>query len=286
MTASSDPKFILRAVVRALSAFSRKNGWVMSSHIAMSMMLALFPFILFTVSLSGAIASVLGQDVAIGDLLDPVFGSWPKEVSGPILREVYAVLETSSTSLATFGGVLTLYFASNGVDAVRIAMVNAYGDTDLRPYWKARLICLGLVIVGGIGVMATALFEVILPLYLRYIADLLPYPVVGAGWEQGLRGGLLILVPLVAVLLCHLLLPGQRHRLTQILPGACLTLVLWWAAGVGFAVYVGSFAQYSATYAGLAGAMAAMIFLYVNAAILILGAELNGALMAEDCERD
>ena len=275
------PATVFSAVLAALSSFNRKNGWVMSSHIAMSMMLALFPFVLFTVALSGALASVLGQDVSIGDLLDPVFGSWPEEVSGPILRELYAVLDSSSTGLATLGGLLTLYFASNGVDAVRVALVNAYGDTDPRPYWQARLICLGLVILGGAGVLATALFEVILPLYLRYVADLLPVPAVGRGWDQGLHGVLLLLVPLVAVLLCHVVLPGQRHRLAQILPGALLTLVLWWAAGVGFAIYVGSFAQYSATYAGLAGAMAAMIFLYVNAAILILGAEFNHALMAK-----
>lgn len=272
------------ALICAAQAFSRKNGWVMSSHIAMSLMLALFPFVLFTVALSGALAAVLGQDVAIGDLLDPVFGGWPEAVSGPILRELYAVLDTSSTQLATLGGVLTLYFASNGVDAVRVAMVNAYGDVDPRPYWKARLICLGLVILGGAGVLATAMFEVILPLYLRYVADLLPYPLIAQGWDLGLRGLLLVLVPLAAVMACHLVLPGQRHRLSQILPGALLTLALWWAAGIGFAYYVGSFAQYSATYAGLAGAMAAMIFLYVNAAILILGAEFNGVLMSGPAE--
>ncbi|MDE4272792.1 YihY/virulence factor BrkB family protein [Phaeobacter gallaeciensis] len=272
----------LRALARAAAAFNRKNGWVMSSHIAMSMMLALFPFVLFTVALSGAAASLLSQDVAIEDLVDLVFGGWPEEVSKPILNELFAVLETSSTQLATLGGVLALYFASNGVNAVRVAMVNAYGDNDPRPFWKARLICAGLVVLGGAGILVAALFEVVLPLYVRYIADLLPYQLVGPGWERGFSGVLLFLLPLVAVLLCHILLPGQRHRVSQILPGAVLTVVLWWAAGIGFAIYVGSFAQYSATYAGLAGAMAAMIFLYVNAAILIFGAEFNGALVRLD----
>ena len=60
-----------------------------------------------------------------------------------------------------------------------------------------------------------------------------------------------------------------------------VTLLLWWAAGTGFALYVSSFASYSATYAGLAGAMAALIFLYLNAAILILGAEINGVLQTD-----
>ena len=65
----------------------------------------------------------------------------------------------------------------------------------------------------------------------------------------------------------------------QILPGVLLTLVLWSAGGWAFSIYIGKFATYSATYAGLAGAMAALIFLYLCAAMLILGAEYNGALM-------
>ncbi len=81
------------------------------------------------------------------------------------------------------------------------------------------------------------------------------------------------------VLVAHLILPTGRHKLRQILPGVVLTLALWAAGGWGFSVYIAQFASYSATYAGLAGAMAALIFLYLCAAILILGAEYNGALM-------
>ena len=68
----------------------------------------------------------------------------------------------------------------------------------------------------------------------------------------------------------------------QILPGVALTLRLWAAGGWGFSVYIAQFATYSATYAGLAGAMAALIFMYLCAAILIFGAEFNGALMDID----
>lgn len=251
----------------------------MSSHIAMSLMLALFPFVLFTVALSGALASLFSQHVVLDDLVDLVFGAWPEAVSAPILAELYAVLETSSTGLATFGGLLALYFASNGVNAVRLAMVQAYHDVDARPFWLSRLICFGLVILGGCGILLAALFEVVLPLYLHYLADFFPQTTLSLPQGLGLNSMLVALLPLIAVLLCHLILPGRFHRIPHLLPGVVLTVGLWWAAGIGFAYYVGSVAQYSATYAGLAGAMAAMIFLYVNAAILILGAEFNGALI-------
>lgn len=279
MKYSHAPQILVKSLWVALKRFNDKNGWVMSSHIAMSMMLALFPFVLFTVALSGAVANVFSSDVALDDLVALVFGSWPEAVSTPIVTELYAVLETSSTGLATFGGVLALYFASNGVNAVRVAMVQAYHDTDTRPFWLSRLICVGLVILGGIGILLVATFEVILPLYLHYLADFLPKIPALLTWPLGLNAILTAFLPLVAVLVCHLALPGRIHRVSTILPGTLLTVALWWAAGIGFAYYVGSVAQYSATYAGLAGAMAAMIFLYVNAAILILGAEFNGVLI-------
>lgn len=269
----------IRALWLAVQRFHRKNGWVMSSHIAMSLMLALFPFVLFTVALAGAAANVFSRDVSLEDLVDLVFGAWPEAVSAPILAELYAVLESSTTGLATFGGILALYFASNGVNAIRLAMVQAYHDTDLRPYWLARLICLGLVILGGAGILLAAVFEVLLPLYLRFLSDFFPDSPVTLPAGLGLNSLFIALLPLIAVLLCHLVLPGRVHRIAHLLPGVVLTVLLWWVAGIGFAFYVGSVAQYSATYAGLAGAMAAMIFLYVNAAILILGAEFNGALI-------
>ena len=267
------------ALVAAAKRFSSKQGWVLSSHIAMSLMLALFPFVLFTVALAGAIAGELSQNFELEDMVDLVFGAWPEAVADPIVSELYSVLAASNSRLMTIGGVLALYFASNGVDAIRLAMVQAYRDEDPRPFWKSRLLCILFVILGGAGIMATAVFEFLLPFTTQYLAEFFPQIQFPSGWESGLNGLLAALMPIAAVLACHVWLPGHVHGVLQILPGALLTVLLWWAASWMFAMYVGGFARYSATYAGLAGAMAALIFLYLIAAILILGAEFNGALI-------
>lgn len=264
-----------RALWAAVERFNRKGGWVMSSHIAMSMMLSLFPFILFIVSLAG----FLSQDVDSSDLVGLVFGAWPEDVAGPIVAEIENVVAGSSSRLMTLGGVVAIYFASNGIDAVRVAMTRAYRDEDARPFWRARLLCLGFVLAGGTLVLAAALFEVALPLYL----SLVPEAVSGSwqGWFTGdrLHVGLILVVPVIAVTASHLWLPGHRHSWRQIWPGVLLTLGLWAAGAQAFAFYIARFSTYGATYAGLAGAMAALIFMYLMAAILILGAEFNGALI-------
>ncbi len=265
----------IRGFWLALRRFNNKNGFVMSSHVAMSLMLALFPFALFTVALAGA----LSQGYVTDELIELIFGAWPEDVADPIVKELRAVLDGAGSGVITLGGLLAIYFASNGVAAVRQAMTRAYHDQDMWPFWKARLLCLGLVIGGGAAILAIAAVEVVLPVYTRLVSEKTAVDVDGWLSVDRLRWTFTVAVPAGTVLIAHLVLPTRRHSLMQILPGVVLTLSLWAAGGWGFSVYIAQFATYSATYAGLAGAMAALIFLYLCSAMLILGAEYNGALM-------
>ncbi|WP_170413462.1 YihY/virulence factor BrkB family protein [Ruegeria atlantica] len=272
----------VQALWLAVVRFNNKNGFVMSSHVAMSLMLALFPFVLFTVALAGS----LSQGYVTDELIELVFGAWPKDVAGPIVAELRAVLQESGSGVITLGGLLAIFFASNGVMAVRAAMNQAYHDSDVWPFWKTRLLCLGLVIVGGVAILGIAAVEVVLPAYTQLVSEKTDVNVSDWLSVDRLRWTFTVAVPAGTVLLAHLILPTRRHKLMQILPGVMLTLALWAAGGWGFSIYIAQFATYSATYAGLAGVMAALIFLYLCAAILILGAEYNGALMDLEDNQD
>jgi membrane protein len=76
----------------------------------------------------------------------------------------------------------------------------------------------------------------------------------------------------------HLLLPARKRRIKSVATGALFTLVLWWIAGKAFGFYINRIADYSATYAGLAGVIALMFFLYIQALIFLYGAELNRSI--------
>ena len=270
----SFPGLLLRALLAAARRFVDSNGFVLCSHVAMSLMLALFPFILFVVAMAGA----LSRDVDADALIELIFGGWPEDIAKPISREIRSVLEASGLQLMTFGGVLALWFASNGVDAVRIALSRAYRDSDPRPFWKTRALSLLFVLLGGSAILLGVTVSFALPAYFQFFAQAIPDPL--AAWlENTALHWLVTLAALFfAVGACHVWLPGVRHGIAEIWPGVLLTVALWIAAARGFALYIAYFADYSATYAGLAGAMAALIFLYLLAAILILGAEFNGAL--------
>ena len=86
-------------------------------------------------------------------------------------------------------------------------------------------------------------------------------------------------VILVALVLVHKWLPAGRRRLVEIAPGIAATMALWIVTGVGFGRYLAQFAgTYVSTYAGLASAMVALVFLYWTAAIFVYGGELNDAI--------
>jgi membrane protein len=261
---------LLRALPVAMRRFNVKGDWVMSSHVAMSMMLALFPFAIFVVSVAGflsrelSLAAILTDNVHAEDVTGLIFGAWPDAIEGPIVAELTRVLAADNVRLMTVGGLLMLFFASNGVDAVRQAMTRAYHDVDHRPFWKARLLCIVFVA---------------LPFYTARIGAALPWEMPKWLSDLELARPVISAMPVLAALAAHVFLPGRRHRLRRILPGVLLSTALWMLVGWGFSYYVRTFGSYSATYAGLAGAMAALIFLYLISAILIFGAEYNGALI-------
>ncbi|MEH0070527.1 YhjD/YihY/BrkB family envelope integrity protein [Pannonibacter sp. Pt2-lr] len=60
-----------------------------------------------------------------------------------------------------------------------------------------------------------------------------------------------------------------------------LTLVLWVACGAVFGWYLAGYADYVSTYAGLAGVMSALVFLYILAVLLLIGGELNAAILRQ-----
>jgi membrane protein len=267
-------KRLFDLLVATAVRFNANDGWAHASHIALSMLMALFPFCIFSLSLAGQ----LSADLSIPDLVEFVFGAWPDEVAEPIEREIAAVLETSGTASLTLNGFLAIFFASNGVDAVRAAISDAYRETDPRPFWKTRLLCVAFVVFGGLALSIAGILTVAVPVYFHFVQAAAPNIYTQLFSSEPLRVTLTVALLLFLLIACHLWLPGLRHPLRRLMPGISLTLVLWFVCAQVFSFYIKNVASYSVTYAGLAGIMASLVFMYLMAAVFILGAEFNGIL--------
>ena len=270
---------VLRTAFRiafdAFRLFIADDGWAIASHIALSTLMALFPFLIVLTALAGFVGSKALADEAAGILL----GAWPEEVALPIAAEIHRVLTTARGDVLTVGVVLAIYFSSSGVESLRIGLNRAYAVEEARGWWLLRLESIGYVLVGAMALIALAFLVVLGPLIFATAARYAPWlaPLEGLVTFGRLAAASFVLV--LALVLVHLWLPAGRRRLIEIAPGVIATLALWLAGGLLFARYLDGFSSaYVATYAGLASVMIALVFLYLSASIFIYGGELNAAI--------
>ncbi|HEV3395475.1 MAG TPA: YihY/virulence factor BrkB family protein [Xanthobacteraceae bacterium] len=278
--------WFLRIPLDAFQHFLAADGWAIASYIAFAILAAMFPFLILVNALAGAIGSSdLG--VEAGRIL---LGAWPREVAAPIAGDVQevqnAVQNAGHSSAVAVGAALAVYFASNGIESLRIGLNRAYGVMETRSWWLLRAESTVYVLVSAIALLVVAVLVVLAPLLLetavRYVQWLQPLDRLGTVARLAVASAVLV----VALVLLHLFLPAGRRRIRQILPGVVVTIMLWLAGGAAFGLYLAQYAnRYVTTYAGLASAMIALVFLYLSAAIFIYGGELNAAILRARRER-
>ncbi len=264
-----------RVVIDAFYRFNADDGWAIASHIALSILMAMFPFLILVTALAGFLDSKnLADEVA-----RLVVAAWPHKVAAPIADQIHTVLTSAQGDVLTLGAVFALYFSSSGVESLRIGLNRAYGLAERRPWWLLRLESIAYVLVGALSMLALAFLVVLGPLMFRATLAYAPTLVSFEGHYNFARLIVAALVIAAALFILHLWLPAGRRRFREVWPGIVATLVLWLACGFAFGRYLNSFsAAYVTYYAGLASAMTALVFLYFSAWIFIYGGELNAAI--------
>jgi membrane protein len=268
----------LRIALNALYAFGEDDGWALASHIALSVLLALFPFLIVLTALAGLAGSANMAD----DLANLLLQTWPQAVAEPLTREIHNVLGTPRSGVLTIGVVLAVYFASSGVDSLRIALNRAYNVTETRPWWLLKLESIAYVMVAALALLALGFLIVLAPLAFATAVKYAPWLAPLERQFTYTRYAVTAVAIVIAVVVAHKWLPGGRRRFVDIAPGVIVTLILWLAGGILFGRYLAEFANnYVTTYAGLASAMMALVFLYWIATIFVYGGELNAEIIKE-----
>jgi membrane protein len=267
-----------RIAMDAFYRFNADDGWAIASHIALSVLMSMFPFLIFVTAIAGFIGSKnLADEVA-----QLIIAAWPHEVSGGIAGEIHNVLTTARGDILTVGALFAIYFSSSGVESLRIGLNRAYGLTEKRPWWLLRLESIGYVIVSALGFLALAFLVVLGPLVFRAALAYAPWlEPLERHYDIG-RFSVAAFLLMVALMILHMWLPAGRRQIKDVWPGIVATLALWLACGFVFGRYLSDFSYtYVNYYAGLASAMTALVFLYFTAWIFIFGGELNAAIARE-----
>jgi membrane protein len=264
-----------RAVLREASLrLWSDDAFGLAGNVAFRALLAIFPFLIFTSSLTAFIGDRSMADTLIAFLIAIV----PHDLAGPIAAEVEQVMTVPRGGVLSIGILLTIWFAVGGVDGVRVGLNRAYGIRETRSTLALYAVQVAVVIVAGLALVLVGYLLVLAPRLGSALHTVLP------GFDPTSVTVGLIRYPTAAVILvaalfvAHVFLPARRTRFENVWPGILFTLVAWTLLASAFSFYLSSFASYSSYYAGLAGIVAALYFMYLAALVLILGGELNRAL--------
>ena len=250
---------------------------VRSAALAYYFVLAVFPAMLFLLSLLGFFASAGSH---LRETLFTTLGQvLPDSASDLIHKTLDEVTRSSGAGKAVFGILAALWSASSGVSAIIQCLDIAYDVKEDRPFWKQKAISVGLtvtlavLVIGALGLM----------LYGGTAADWLGAHV-GLGqtfvliWKI-VQWPLVLAFMFVAFAVTYYFAPNLKEpEWHWITPGAVLGLFLWIVASFGFKLYLTFFNSYSKTYGSLGAVIILLLWLYFTGFAILVGGEVNSAI--------
>jgi membrane protein len=259
---------------RTVSEVIADNCLGLAAQLAYYFFLALFPALLFIVALLSY--------VPVDNLLDTVTATLsrvaPGEVLAIIREQLQNIAADNAGGLLTFGVLGALWSSSAGLTAVIESLNQAYDIQECRPWWKVRLTAIALTIALALFIIVSTVLVIAGPTLAERVADWFG---MGAAFEwtwKILQWPIVFVLVATAIALVFYFAPDAEQEWIWITPGSVLATVLWLLVSLGFKFYVTSFGSYNATYGAIGGVIVLLLWFYVSALAVLVGAEMNAEI--------
>lgn len=241
--------------------------------IAYSFFMAIFPFLLFILTLipfvpiEGAQEGLLS---IISDVLPPKTFDAVDSVLVDIIKNQYG-------GLLSFGFIGSIFLMTNGVNAIFGGFEYSYHVKEVRNFFRAYFIAMLVSIVIVFFLLLTVILIILFELILKDLVSL-GWLEDNLIWLQLIRGFIFLTMIFITVsMLYHYgVKEGKHSRFFS--PGAVFTTVLSILTFYLFGYYVTEFAKYNELYGSIGTLLILMLFIWLNAIILLLGFELNASI--------
>jgi len=249
----------------------------MAAQIAYYMMLALFPFLLFLLSLISYLP-ILESDQVLANLSE----SLPPESFEMVKGTVRAVLSQREGGILGLGLLVALWSGSMGVGALITTINRAYNIHPKRniAVQKALSIVLTLALSGF--VILSTLLVLLGPSLSHQMFQALGLAGDSQAVWSAVRFPLVLLMNLLALSILYFFATEAKQRYVWILPGTISATVLWFGVSQLFRLFVRNFGSYNVTYGSIAAVIILMVYLWLSGFIFLLGAEINALMRRMD----
>lgn len=242
-------------------------------------LLALFPLLLFLITILGFFAEP-GEEMRI-ELLVHLSQMLPRTASELIYTTVDEIAKNADSVKLFFGLASGLWIISSGMVAMSEAVNAMYGVKEARPFWRVRLLAVGLILVLAVLILSA----LTLLLYGGEIGDLLAnffnqgdlYAVL---WTAA-QIPIVLAFMLFAFALIYYFAPNLHdQKWYWITPGSVLGVALWLLISFAFRLYMRHFDNYSVTYGSLGAVIVLMLWLYLTGVTILIGSKINAEIEA------
>ena len=247
---------------------------LLAAGVAFYALLALFPAITAMMAISGLIV----DPTEIVTQIDHLEGLMPDQAVQIITDQATSVAGSRQSGLgltAILGILLAIYSASRGMGSLIKGMNVAYNQREKRGLIMLTLINLVLTVFLIIGVLLGLLATTAIPAFLSFMDF-------GPGWSLLISILTLVTVFFMTIFGLSLLYrfgPSRRRpQWSWASVGAVVGCSLWIIASAGFAFYVSNFGSYNESFGALGGIVVLLMWLWISAFIVLLGAELNAEI--------
>ncbi len=255
------------------------------AQVAFYFSFSLFPLLFFLISLFGL---VLESTTRLqSELFTYLYQIMPASAYDLVRKTVDEIVVSSTTGKLTLGLAITLWSSSVGVDSLRTALNAVAGIIETRPWWKTKLQSLALTF-ASILLLAIAVSFVFYGWQLVQIGlGMLGFDSVSRWWLVTLQWVMIVAIMLAACEMVYNLLPDYKNfHWDWITPGSIVSIFLWIVFTGGFRLYLEYFNTYNRAYGSLGAVIILMLWLYLTAVVLLIGAAVNAVQSEMSAEHE
>jgi membrane protein len=253
----------------------------LAAELAYRFLFAVFPFGLFVAALGAFISSFFHVNNPAGQIVAGLGDNLPPAIGTGLRPDLERLLSSPRADLLSVGAIAALWAATGGTNALVKGMHRAYEVPESRPFIVRYLIAIGLTLLAAVGVIASFVTIVGGALATQQVAAQFGLGAQAFAVLQLLRYPAVFLALTLAVTILYRYAPSVVVPWRWVVVGAAFFTIGWLVATAGLGYYASNVANYGATYGSLGAVIVLMLWFYVTAALLLIGAELTAALARE-----
>jgi membrane protein len=235
---------------------------------------ALFPAILFVI----AIASFFPLATLTSDVVAMLGQFVPQAVSDIVTQAMTSLSKQNSGGVLTFGFLITIWSSSGAMVSIITTLNAAYDVTESRPWWKTRVIAIGLTLSLAVFILVSMFLIIAGPTVAEHLAVRLHLgPAFTWAWWI-LQWPVVFAFVATAIAVIYYFAPDVEQDWIWITPGSILATGLWIGISLALKLYYQMMPNANAAYGTIGGVMVLMLWFYVSGLALLLGAELNAEI--------